>query len=91
MRALMIAAALAFTAAAPLAQAQPNDEGKTPSPNAAQCGGPDGKFATNPRCKGAGAAPAASSVYRRDAKGHCRDAKGKMVKASHCRTAAPAG
>jgi hypothetical protein len=86
MRALMIAAVLAFTAA-PLAHAQPPDRStsdRTQTGNG-ECRGPDGKDATNPKCKGAGPAPAASSVYRKDAKGLCRDENGKRVKAANCK------
>lgn len=94
MRALMIAAALAFAAAAPAVHAQTaykQAAGKTQAadPNrtakADQCRGPDGKDATNPKCKGAGPAPAAAAVYKRDAKGQCRDADGKAVKPARCR------
>ena len=82
MRALMIAAALAFAAAAPVAHAQSDP---TRTARADQCRGPDGKDATNPKCKGAGPAPAVTAVYKRDAKGKCRDADGKAVKAANCR------
>ena len=57
MRALMIAAALAFTAAAPHVHAQPKDQ--SPDQTATdhgQCRGPDGKDAINAKCKGAGPA-----------------------------------
>lgn len=77
MRPIMILAALAMAAAAPSAHAQTTDK-------ASRCQGPDGKFATDASCKGAGPAPAATSVYRLDAKGRCRDAKGKMAKAALC-------
>ena len=84
MRALMIAAALAFTTAAPDVHAQTS--GTSPAPvQKTQCQGPDGKDATNAKCKGAGPAPAASSVYKLDAKGVCRDANGKAVKKANCR------
>ena len=85
MRALMIAAVLAF-AAAPVVQAQPKDQ--SPDQTATghgQCRGPDGKDATNAKCKGAGPAPAASAIYKRDAKGQCRDGDGKAVKAENCK------
>ena len=49
-----------------------------------RCRGPDGKFATAAACKGAGPAPAVSSLYRLDSKGQCRDAKGRMAKAEKC-------
>jgi hypothetical protein len=86
MRALMIAAALAFTAAAPVVHAQPKDQSsdQTAAKNA-QCQGPDGKDATNFKCKGAGPAPAASAIFKRDAKGQCRDGNGKAVKAENCK------
>jgi len=84
MRALMIAAALAFTAAAPVVHAQPADQSRAAG-KTAQCRGPDGKDATNFKCKGAGPAPAASAIYKRDAKGKCRDANGKAVKAKNCK------
>jgi hypothetical protein len=77
MRALMIAAALAFTAAVPVVHAQTSSKSPTP----AQCKGPDGKDATNAKCKGAGAAPPA---YKLDAKGVCRNADGKAVKKANC-------
>lgn len=86
MRALMIAAALAFAAAAPVVHAQPKDQ--SPDQTATehgQCRGPDGKDATNAKCKGAGPAPAASAIYKRDAKGQCRDGDGKAVKAENCK------
>ncbi len=81
MRALMIAAALAFTAAVPVVHAQSS----TRSAPAAQCQGPDGKYATNPKCKGAGPAPAAAAVFKFDEKGVCRDANGKAVKKASCK------
>jgi hypothetical protein len=84
MRALMIAAALAFTTAAPAVQAQTSGTNPAPAPKA-QCQGPDGKDATNAKCKGAGPAPAAAAVYKLDAKGVCRDANGKAVKKANCR------
>jgi hypothetical protein len=85
MRALIIAAALAFTAA-PMAHAQPPDQSQNPTATRnGECRGPDGKDATNPKCKGAGPAPAASSVYKKDAKGVCRDENGKRVKAANCK------
>jgi hypothetical protein len=79
---MLILAALAVAAAAqgvpaPGGQAQTADKD-------GRCRGPDGKFATASACKGAGPAPAVSSVYRLDAQGRCRDAKGKMVKAEKC-------
>jgi hypothetical protein len=82
MRPKLILAALAFAAAAqsvPLASAhaQTLDQG-------GRCRGPDGKFATASACKGAGAAPAVSSVYRLDSNGKCHDAKGRMAKAEKC-------
>ena len=83
MRALMIAAALAFTAAAPVVHAQTSAQSQTEEK--AQCRGPDGKDATNFKCKGAGPAPAASAIYKRDAKGQCRDGNGKAVKAENCK------
>jgi len=49
-----------------------------------RCRGPDGLYATASACKGAGAAPAVSSVYRVDSQGKCRDAKGRMAKAEKC-------
>ena len=49
-----------------------------------RCRGPDGLYATDSACKGAGPAPAASSVYRLDSHGQCRDAKGRMAKAEKC-------
>jgi hypothetical protein len=49
-----------------------------------RCRGPDGKDATAAACKGAGPAPAVTSVYRLDSKGQCRDAKGRMAKAEKC-------
>jgi hypothetical protein len=104
MRALMIAAALAFTAAAPAVHAQsavqnpsaaqsPSaDQDQTPARTQsqltrekAQCPGPDGKNATNSKCKGAGPAPAASAIFKLDDKGVCRDATGKAVKAANCK------
>jgi hypothetical protein len=85
MRALTIAAALAFTAA-PVVLAQPADHTRNPvATRDGQCRGPDGKNATNARCKGAGPAPAASSIYRKDAKGQCRDENGKAVAADKCK------
>jgi hypothetical protein len=77
MRAIVILAALAVAAAAPNVHAQTLDKN-------GGCRGPDGKFATASACKGAGPAPAVSSVYRLDAQGRCRDAKGKMAKAELC-------
>jgi hypothetical protein len=74
---MIILAALALTAAVPSAYAQTVDKD-------GRCRGPDGKFATASVCKGAGPAPAVSSVYRLDASGKCRDAKGKMAKAELC-------
>jgi hypothetical protein len=74
---MLILAALAFATAVPSVHAQPADKN-------GRCEGPDGKFATSPACKGAGPAPAVSSVYRLDSKGRCRDAKGKMAKADKC-------
>ena len=82
MRPMLILATLALAAAAqsvpvPSVHAQTADtEGR--------CRGPDGKDATASACKGAGPAPAVSSVYRLDSKGQCRDAKGRMVKAEKC-------
>jgi len=78
----MILAALAVAAAAqslptPSADAQTLDRD-------GRCRGPDGQFATAASCKGAGPAPAVSSVYRLDSKGKCHDAKGRMVKAEKC-------
>ena len=87
MRVLMIAAALAFTAGAPVAHAQNATAGASKSPPPVQCQGPDGKDATNPKCKGAGPAPAATAVYKLDAKGVCRDANGKAVKKANCKPA----
>lgn len=84
MRALMIAAALAFTAAAPALHAQTSGTSPTPAQKT-ECKGPDGKDATNAKCKGAGPAPAASSIYKLDDKGVCRDADGKQVKKTHCK------
>lgn len=77
MRSMLILAALAWAAAAPGLHAQTLDKG-------GRCRGPDGKFATASACKGAGPAPAVSSLYRLDAQGHCRDAKGRMAKAEKC-------
>ena len=77
MRPTMILAVFALATAVPSAHAQTVDKD-------GRCRGPDGKFATTSACKGAGAAPAVSSVYRLDAQGRCRDAKGKMVKAENC-------
>jgi hypothetical protein len=82
MRPMLILAALAVAAAAqtvptPGVHAQALDDN-------GRCRGPDGKFATASACKGAGPAPAVSSVYRLDAQGRCRDTKGKMVKAEKC-------
>jgi hypothetical protein len=74
---MLILAALAFATAVPNVHAQPVEKN-------GGCQGPDGKFATASACKGAGPAPAVSSVYRLDSKGKCRDAKGKMVKADKC-------
>jgi hypothetical protein len=82
MRPLLILAALAVAAAAqgvPVASLQaqtPDKEGR--------CRGPDGLYATDAACKGAGPAPAVTSVYRLDAQGKCRDAKGRMAKAEKC-------
>ncbi len=85
MRVLIIAAALAFTAA-PVVHAQPKDQSQNPtSTRDGQCRGPDGKDATNAACKGAGPAPAASSIYKQDAKGQCRDETGKAVAADKCK------
>lgn len=85
MRALTIAAALAFMAA-PMAQAQPADRSQNPvATRDGQCLGPDGKEATNAKCKGAGPAPAASAIFKKDAKGQCRDENGKAVAADKCR------
>ena len=102
MRALIIAAVLAFTAA-PMVHAQSSSQGQprgqsqgqpqaqqqgaqaqTPD-RGGQCAGPDGKDATNAQCKGAGPAPAASSIYRQDAKGQCRDENGKAAPADRCK------
>lgn len=77
MRLTMILAALAMAAPAPTVLAQ--TAGK-----AGECRGPDGKFATAAACKGAGPAPAVSSVYRLDAQGRCRDSKGRIAKAEKC-------
>jgi hypothetical protein len=74
---MLILATLAFATAVPSAHAQSLDKN-------GRCRGPDGKFATASACKGAGPAPAVSSVYRLDANGKCRDAKGKMAKAEKC-------
>jgi hypothetical protein len=49
-----------------------------------RCRGPDGLYATDSACKGAGPAPAVSSVYRLDSRGKCRDDKGRMAKAEKC-------
>jgi hypothetical protein len=49
-----------------------------------RCRGPDGQYAVDAACKGAGAAPAVNSVYRLDAQGKCRDDKGRMAKAEKC-------
>jgi len=68
MRPIMILAALATAAAASSVCAQ------TPDRNS-QCQGPDGKFATAAECKGAGPAPAVTSVYRLDAKGRPTEQK----------------
>lgn len=81
MRPIMILTVLAMAAAAPNVHAQPADQ--TTDKNS-PCQGPDGKFATAAACKGAGPAPAASSVYRLDAKGRCRDDKGKTARAELC-------
>jgi hypothetical protein len=84
MRLLMIAAALVFATAAATVHAQTS--GTSPAPaSKTQCQGPDGKDATNAKCKGAGPAPAAEAVYKLDAKGVCRDAKGKAVKKANCK------
>jgi len=87
---MLILAALAFATAVPGVHAQTPDKN---APAKSRCQGPDGKFATASACKGAGPAPAASSVYRLDSKGKCRDAKGRMAKADKCAAAdtAPAG
>jgi len=97
---MMIAAALAFTAAAPAAYAAPEAPVQgttaeqreaarqtptlTPSEQA-QCRGPDGKDAVNAKCKGAGPAPAAVEIFKRDAQGQCRDANGKVVASEKCK------
>jgi len=86
MRALIIAAALAVTAATPVVHAQPRDRSSNPvATRDGECRGPDGKNATNAVCKGAGTAPAASEIFKRDAKGQCRDANGKAVKSKNCK------
>lgn len=82
MRPMLILAALAVAAAAqgvpsPSVHAQTLDKD-------GRCRGPDGQFATSAACKGAGPAPAVSSIYRLDAQGRCHDAKGKMVKVEKC-------
>ena len=77
MRPIMILAALSLAAAAPSVHAQSVDKN-------GRCRGPDGKFATDASCKGAGPAPAVTSVYRLDSQGRCHDAKGKMAKAEKC-------
>lgn len=85
MRALIIAAALAF-AAAPAVHAQPKDQSRDPTAtDHGQCRGPDGKDAVNAKCKGAGLAPTASEIFKRDAKGQCRDGNGKAVKSENCK------
>lgn len=81
MRPMLILAALASAAAA---QSVPVASLHAQTPDNGRCQGPDGKFATSPACKGAGPAPAVSSVYRLDAKGRCRDANGRMAKAEKC-------
>jgi hypothetical protein len=80
---------LAVLSLAPAASAQslptPNAQARAQAlENSGRCRGPDGKDATDSACKGAGAAPAASSVYRLDSQGKCRDAKGRLVKADKC-------
>ena len=82
MRPMLILAALAVAAAAQSVPS-PGVHAQTPDKDG-RCRGPDGKFATASACKGAGAAPAVSSVYRLDTQGRCRDSKGKMVKAEKC-------
>jgi hypothetical protein len=84
---MMILTALAAAACAqslPLASAHAQAVDKD-----GRCRGPDGLYATDAACKGAGPAPAVSSVYRLDSQGKCRDAKGRMAKAENC-GAAPA-
>jgi hypothetical protein len=81
MRPLLILAAL--VAAAPQGVPVANLHAQTPDKEG-RCRGPDGLYATDPACKGAGPAPAVSSVYRLDAQGKCRDAKGRLAKAEKC-------
>jgi hypothetical protein len=87
MRALMIAAALAFTAAAPVAHAQSSAAAAQALDKSGQCNGPDGKDATNAKCKGAGPAPTPAMSYTKDSKGQCRDGNGKAVEAVKCKAA----
>jgi len=79
---MMILTALAVAAAAQSLPA-PNVHGQTLDKDG-RCRGPDGQYATASTCKGAGPAPAVSSVYRLDSQGKCRDAKGRMAKAEKC-------
>jgi hypothetical protein len=79
---MMILAALTL-AAAGASQPTPGAHAQTLDKDG-RCRGPDGQYATAAACKGAGPAPAVSSVYRLDARGKCHDAKGRMVKVEKC-------